>query len=114
MKRSDANSLLVLVSQASSGKVTLMSPSYVRSMMEQLLIVDGEKKLTRENTRGSNEQLYYNLVWWCQRMRLPMPLRPEAGQCKEFVIVGMSESMVREKVRARELLSGGLRTVVSI
>ena len=89
----------VKVEQVGSGKVVLMSPSRVRCLLEQLLVEDGEKKLSRKNMRESNNEVYWNFVWWCSRMQLPLPLRTTGGAaCKEFVIAGMCEEMVRAKV----------------
>jgi hypothetical protein len=104
------------VQETGGGKVTLMSSNAVRSLLEQKLIVDGEKQFTRSDIRAKNPPLYWNFVWWCQRMSLPLPLRGDGGACKEFVTVGCSENMVRAKMlqeweRRLGAITGGERLV---
>ena len=84
----------------------------VRSKLERLLIRDGEHMLTRDVLRKEEEgEVYWNLVWYCARFGLPVPLAQTSGEApgslpnflKEITVVGLNERTVHERLSNRLL-----------
>lgn len=49
------------------------SPPSLRSMFEQLVVEVGANVLNEEWLRTNHAALYWNMVWYCRRLDLPLP-----------------------------------------
>ena len=86
------------------GKVDLLSPLGVRVRMENVLITMGENDLNRTGIMTKNEMVYWNLIWYCSRLNVPIPLvQSDNGFGEAFaseeVVLGFNENVVVEKVQ---------------
>jgi len=102
----------VAVVEKESGQKRFMASVMVRSKLERLLIRDGEHMLTRDVLRKEEEgEVYWNLVWYCARFGLPVPLAQTSGEApgplpnflKEITVVGLNERTVHERLSNRLL-----------
>lgn len=55
-------------------QVALISPLALRDRLERAIEEHGEEQLTQEKLLDSAPSLYWNLVWYCARLRMPLPL----------------------------------------
>jgi len=97
----DANMTVV-----DSGTVRIMSPLGVRVKMEQVLITAGENSLNRSTIMKTHKMLYWNLVFYCNRLNIPVPLiqaESDEEAVKAFglerVCVGYNKDVTESKVK---------------
>ena len=54
--------------------VVYLSPHELRCRFELILRKDGRAGLSKMNIKNNHPVLYYNLVWYCTRLKIPFPL----------------------------------------
>ncbi|KAL3826923.1 hypothetical protein ACHAXA_006003 [Cyclostephanos tholiformis] len=62
------------VYQGQARFVTYLSPTKLRSMLEDLSLKYGEDALNRDSLRMLNPDVFFNLWWYSARFSLPLPL----------------------------------------
>jgi hypothetical protein len=62
------------VQHAQAGFVAYLSPTKLRSMLEDLSLKYGEDALNRDKLRVMNPEIFFNLWWYSARFSLPLPL----------------------------------------
>jgi hypothetical protein len=71
--RSFAADLDEISSEKRRGKVLYVSPLNLRTAMEEILLRYGDDGLHDQWLESKHAFFYYNIVWWCTRLRLPLP-----------------------------------------
>ena len=93
--------------------VDYLSPHELRTKLEQVLRLQGRRGLSKKNIKEEYPTLFYNLVWYCTRMKLNFPLftteREEVlsentgkDDVEEQVLLGPHERWARECIAKRQ------------
>lgn len=81
-------------STGSSGYVTYLDPSALRTSLERYVHEEGESALDRDSLRKRDPELFINLFFYCARFSLPLPLPiPSEGAIHYCAFVAWDRSI---------------------
>ena len=71
-------------SGCSDSAVAYLSLIRLRTDMEKVLTIEGHNGFERSRLRLRHQHLFYNLVWYCSRLNLDVPLNLESHGNKSY------------------------------
>lgn len=72
--------------------VTYMCPATLRETLERYIEEFGEHILERERLKSLDQEVYFNLSWYCARFALPLPLPVDNGSRNIFFFASWDRS----------------------
>ena len=74
--------------------VIYLSPVALRVVLEDLLLAHGDDALNDRWLAEHRPYFRWNVIWFCARLRLPLPWVTPPGSEKPYVVIGRERSLV--------------------